>query len=736
MIPLCASGHFIFGTRRNTCHCFSVVNRNDHDMTNVENVNSDNSNLCMHLVTKDGEEVQKLFPSQSDIVSHQETVGLIQQQRRLLSSLKLAHRADLADAVARVETEMTSKHVEEMSSQRALFDRELAERLAEQERAIAERHHHQICELEERWQARLNQEKKKVVDHLTAVHEADLKRLRSGHAEELANTTLECEKLLEQMKKDHGESLEKLQQEAATELQAQLKQMSEVHQREMASLNGKLTVLQEEHKALIARLKVENNNALKKMAVSHDQQMQEILSLHVQEQNQLRSELKEAMSRLQREQHRLSQLEKHYTPLRDGGDDKPKHTREVLAEKENFEQTTPAKVPREYSFHPAEEKNREELAQLTEDHETQKKALLIALKEKAILEKALADVRDSCTRQELALEKMNTETNHLSKKLNECQADLKQECKQVSTLKTANAQLQSSLVQQAEQTCHLKQEHDEELAKTIVHYSLIKASISVQHEQSLADTHLERKEELEDLRDRLAQEHRANLIELEARLSKKHQSQVQLLHLKFEENLAEQVSKVKAQAEEDHAKNVKELTESLELEQEAALADMLCKLEEEKSHSIAAVKAESAKKLNSVMDTAQAAHEKLTENHRLQEQLLRIEYEREVSEVRTQAKEEHTKYIKELAESLEEECNRSIAAIKAAHKEEVKELRERNLILEEKMEEKERLLAKHEEQMEQLQGSFEQSQKEQVGFVLGGQLYKDLFSVHLFCCFD
>ena len=76
--------------------------------------------------------------------------------------------------------------------------------------------------------------------------------------------------MLNQMKKDHGESLEKLHQEAAIELQAQLKQMSEVHQQEMDSLNGKPTVLQEEHETLIARLKLEKNNALKKMAVSHN----------------------------------------------------------------------------------------------------------------------------------------------------------------------------------------------------------------------------------------------------------------------------------------------------------------------------------------------------------------------------------------------------------------------------------------------------------------------------------
>ena len=60
--------------------------------------------------------------------------------------------------------------------QRALFERELAERLAEQEPAIVERHHQHICELEKKWQARLNQKKKKVVDHLTAVHEGDLRR--------------------------------------------------------------------------------------------------------------------------------------------------------------------------------------------------------------------------------------------------------------------------------------------------------------------------------------------------------------------------------------------------------------------------------------------------------------------------------------------------------------------------------------------------------------------------------
>ena len=82
--------------------------------------------------------------------------------------------------------------------------------------------------------------------------------------------------------------MKKIQQEAATELQTLSKQLNEVHQREVASLNGKLVVLQEEHETLVARLKVENKNALmKNMAVSHDCQMQDILSLHRQEKNQL-----------------------------------------------------------------------------------------------------------------------------------------------------------------------------------------------------------------------------------------------------------------------------------------------------------------------------------------------------------------------------------------------------------------------------------------------------------------
>ena len=58
--------------------------------------------------------------------------------------------------------------------------------------------------------------------------------------------------------------------------------MSEIHQREIASLNEKLTVTQMEHEAVITKLKLENNNALNKMADSHDQQMKEVLSLQLQ----------------------------------------------------------------------------------------------------------------------------------------------------------------------------------------------------------------------------------------------------------------------------------------------------------------------------------------------------------------------------------------------------------------------------------------------------------------------
>ena len=122
---------------------------------------------------------------------------------------------------------------------------------------------------------------------------------------------------------------------------------------------------------------------------------------------------------------------------------------------------------------------------------------------------------------------------------------------------------------------------------------------------------------------------------------------------------------MKAQAEKDRAKHVKELTESLKLEAEAALAEVRSKLEEENNGSIAAFKMELARKLNVVLATVKAGHEELSENHHLPEQLLHIEHEQELSEVRALAKEECVKHVKELAESLEQESNCSIAAIKA-----------------------------------------------------------------------
>ena len=142
-----------------------------------------------------------------------------------------------------------------------------------------------------------------------------------------------------------------------------------------------------------------------------------------------------------------------------------------MAEKEKFEQITPAKIPREDSFRPAEEKNTEELAELREERATQRKALLTTLKEKTI--------------------------NRLSR------------LGSLSRIMRNNRPRQS----------------------------LSKASISVHHEQSLPDTHLELKQELEDLRDRLTQEHQANLTKSEARLSEDHRLQVQLLHLKYDEDL-------------------------------------------------------------------------------------------------------------------------------------------------------------------------------------------------------